>query len=204
MTYHNELIAMTPFSFHRSRLMKYFILTLKKMIRYLLKPLSFVPALCMMYLIFSFSAQPGAQSSQLSLSFGTRFITLLDKLFSLDLSADQITYYTALFHAYIRKFAHVTEYFLLAVSIALPPYVYRVRGFWLVLCAGFFCVAFACLDEYHQYFIPGRNCSPKDVLIDCIGIFPGIYLTRILGFLGRKTIFAPLALRPARSDKNSG
>ena len=35
--------------------MKYFLLTIKKMLRYLLKPLSFLPALCMMYLIFSFS-----------------------------------------------------------------------------------------------------------------------------------------------------
>lgn len=37
-----------------------------RILRALLKPLSFLPALCLMYMIFSFSAQDGATSSQLS------------------------------------------------------------------------------------------------------------------------------------------
>ena len=37
-----------------------------KVIRALLKPLSFVPALCLMYMIFSFSAQDSVTSSALS------------------------------------------------------------------------------------------------------------------------------------------
>lgn len=177
--------------------MKYFLLTIKKMLRYLLKPLSFVPALCMMYLIFSFSAQNGAESTQMSMTVGEKLIASANNLLQLDLDTAQIAYYTATFQYYIRKLAHITEYFLLAVSIALPLYVYRVRGFWLIVVAGLFCVGFACLDEYHQSFVGGRTSSLRDVGIDSIGIFIGIYTTRIFGFIGRKTIFAPLSLQRA-------
>lgn len=177
--------------------MKYIILTIKKTIRYLLKPLSFAPALCMMYVIYSFSAQPAAESSQLSMEVGKKLISSTSSFLNLDLDPAQIAYYTASLQFYIRKLAHITEYFLLAVSVALPLYVYRVRGFRLIVIAGIFCVGFACLDEFHQYFVAGRSATPRDVGIDSIGIFIGIYATRIFGFIGRKTIFAPLSLQRA-------
>lgn len=175
--------------------MKYILLTLKKMLRYLLKPLSFVPALCMMYVIFSFSAQTGTQSGNLSLTICQKLVSLANRLLKLNLDTAQLSHYVSTLHLYVRKLAHVTEYFLLAVSVALPLYVYRLRGFWLVIIAGLFCVCFAGLDEYHQSFVAGRVSSIKDVGIDSIGIFAGIYLTRIAGFLGRKTIFAPLSAK---------
>lgn len=54
-------------------------------------------------------------------------------------------------------------------------------------------MGFAYLDEYHQSFIAGRTPSKKDVMIDSAGAILGIFVTRIFGFIGRKTIFAPLA-----------
>ncbi len=183
--------------------MKYVLLTIKKLFRYLLKPLSFVPALCMMYLIFSFSAQDGAQSSQLSSLVGSKLLTQANHILDLEMDAAQIAHYTAALQFYIRKMAHITEYFLLAVSVALPLYVYRVRGFWLLLVAGIFCVGFAGLDEYHQSFVSGRSASLRDVGIDSIGIFAGIYITRIFGFIGRKTIFAPLSLQSPRHKRRT-
>lgn len=191
--------------------MKYFFLTIKKMLRFLLKPLSFLPALCMMYLIFSFSAQTGVQSSHLSLKISAKIVSVANRVLELGLDSAQTAHYVQSIHYYVRKLAHVTEYFLLAVSISLPLYVYRLRGFWLVIAAGIFCVGFACLDEYHQSFVAGRGPSAHDVVIDSIGIFTGIYLTRMLGFIGRRTIFAPLSLerrrgraqgRPSHPPKN--
>ena len=60
--------------------MKYFWLTIKKMFRFLLKPLSFVPALCVMYMIFSFSAQTADESGQLSMLVSEKVVLLLGKL----------------------------------------------------------------------------------------------------------------------------
>lgn len=179
--------------------MKYFLLTIKKMLRFLLKPLSFLPALCIMYLIFSFSSQTGAQSGRLSLKISTKIVTTANRILELGLDSAQTAQYVQSIHFHVRKMAHITEYFLLAVSISLPLYVYRLRGFWLVIAAGLFCVGFACLDEYHQSFVAGRGPSARDVGIDSIGIFTGIYLTRILGFIGRKTIFAPLSMEKKRN-----
>ena len=174
--------------------MKYFLLTIKKMLRYLLKPLSFLPALCMMYLIFSFSGQPGGQSSQTSLDAGLRLLSFLNRILHFESDPARLAALAGELQFYVRKLAHVTEYFLLAASVALPLYVYRIRGLWLVLTAGVFCVAFAFLDEYHQSFVPGRSASLRDVAVDSIGILIGIYVTRIGGFIGRKTIFSPLSL----------
>ena len=174
--------------------MKFFRLFIKKLLRYLLKPLSFVPALCMMYLIYTFSGQPAEVSSILSESVTEKILRLFFRILQYDVSQAQFLYYLELFHGLIRKCAHILEYFSLAIFITLPLYVYKLRGFKLVLFSALFCILFASLDEYHQTFVPGRSGSPRDVLIDSIGIFPGIYITRIFGWLGRMTIFKPLTL----------
>lgn len=175
--------------------MKYFLLFIKKTLRFVLKPLSFVPAIFVMYMIFRLSAQDGMTSSQLSYKVSTKIVTTADRLLEKDFSSEQIKHYAGQIHYYVRKLGHITEYFVLAVSVAFPLYVYRVRGFSLMLVAGLFCVAFAGLDEYHQSFVAGRGPSKRDVAIDSIGIFTGIILVRIVGWTGRMTIFRPLSNR---------
>ena len=174
--------------------MKYIGLFIKKLLRYLLKPLSFLPAIVVMYLIFSFSSQDGVSSARLSRMVSEKVVVTADQVLEKGWSAEQIAAYTEQIHYYVRKTAHVTEYFVLAVTVAFPLYVYGIRGLWLVLLAGVFCVSFAGLDEYHQSFVVGRGPSARDVAVDSIGILPGILLVRIVGFIGRKTIFRPLAL----------
>lgn len=173
--------------------MKYILIFIKKTLRFVLKPLSFVPALIVMYMIFRLSAQDGAASSQLSYKVSTKIVVTADKLLDKDLSTAEIKQYADKIHYLVRKFGHVTEYFILAVSVAFPLYVYGVRGFALMIVAGLFCVGFAGFDEYHQSFVAGRGPSKRDVAIDSIGIFIGIILVRIVGWTGRMTIFRPLS-----------
>ncbi len=173
--------------------MQYIKMFFKKFLRFLLKPLSFVPALLVMYMIVSFSAQDGVTSSQISGQVSDGIVAVLNEKLNLGFSEEQIAEYSGKIEHYVRKLAHVTEYFILAVSVAFPLYVYGLRGIALVLVAGIFCVSFAGLDEYHQSFVAGRSPSKRDVLIDSIGVILGITVTRIVGFVGRKTIFRPLA-----------
>lgn len=179
--------------FERLWIMKYILLFIKKTLRFVLKPLSFVPAILVMYMIFRLSAQDGASSSQLSLKVSTKIVVTADKVLKKNLSDEQIKHYAERIHYYVRKLGHVTEYFILAVSVAFPLYVYGVRGIPLMIVAGLFCVGFAAFDEYHQSFVRGRGPSKRDVTIDSIGIFIGIVLVRIVGWTGRMTIFRPLA-----------
>lgn len=173
--------------------MKYIWLFIKTLLRIVLKPLSFVPAILVMAMIFHFSSQGGTDSGALSYKVSVAAVKVVDKVMDKEWSEEQIADYAERYHFRVRKLAHFTEYFILAVSVAFPLYVYGMRGVWLVIFAGAFCVGFACFDEYHQSFVAGRTPSKRDVLIDSCGVFLGILVTRIIGFIGRKTIFAPLA-----------
>ena len=166
---------------------------LKAFLRALLKPLSFLPALFMMYVIYSLSGQDGVTSAGLSLKVSVKVVELASKIFDHPLSTEEILQYADLIHFLIRKCAHVTLYFLLAISVSFPLYVYGLRGIPLMLVAGGFCIAFACGDEYHQSLVEGRGPSKQDVMIDSIGVIAGVILVRIVGFIGRMTIFKPLS-----------
>lgn len=69
---------------------------------------------------------------------------------------------------FIRKLAHLTEYFilyLLTFRLLRQYYALPVAlGFaWLI------CVGYAATDEYHQTFIYGRGGQVADVGVDSIG-----------------------------------
>lgn len=159
--------------------------------KHLLKPLSFLPAILMMYMIFAFSAEQGVDSAALSYKVSHKIVEAVDTVGEFDWSEETVAHYADKIHTLVRKTAHMTEYALLAMAVSLPLYVYGLRGILLMIVAGGFCVAFAGLDEYHQTFVSGRSGQLRDVLIDSIGIFAGIIFVRITGFIGRKTIFRP-------------
>jgi VanZ family protein len=67
----------------------------------------------------------------------------------------------------IRKLGHVTGYALLTALWA-----WALRGMIrrpLLVAVGI-ALAYACTDELHQTFVSGREGTPRDVLIDAIGI----------------------------------
>ena len=90
------------------------------MLRTILKPFSFVPALLLMYMIFSFSAQEGAVSSELSYKVSVKIVECADYLFDTDLDYYQIDAWANRIHGVTRKLAHMTEYFALAIAVSFP------------------------------------------------------------------------------------
>lgn len=160
---------------------------LKKIILFILKPLSFLPAIIMMYVIFSFSAQSGVNSGNLSSIVSHKIVEIGNEVLQKNLEEWEIDEIAGEIEYPVRKAAHMTEYFILAVTVSLPFYVYGLRGFGLVLVAGLICVGFACGDEYHQSFVEGRGPSIRDVGIDSIGVFLGITAVRICCW----TVLAP-------------
>ena len=148
--------------------------------KHFLRWLSILPALLMLLLIFGFSAQDGATSGSLSYKVSYWIVCLFDRIFSLDYSELSLLAKAEDIQLLIRKLAHVTEYFLLTLSIFLPLRIWipyqgisstgRLYLFRLVLPAGILSLLFAGLDEFHQSFVPGRCGTPLDVLVDSIGI----------------------------------
>ena len=91
---------------------------------------------------------------------------------------------------YVRKLAHITEFAILFTLVrwALATTV-ESRREQVVRTISSFSLAFlyACSDEYHQSFVPGRSSSFGDVAIDSIGMW-----------LAAAINFAPLAFRRKR------
>ena len=145
----------------------------------LLKPFSFAPAILMMCVIYSFSAQTGDVSGALSYKISYQIVETKNEILASGKSLEQLSQEAAGIEFYVRKAAHMTEYFLLAIAVSFPLYVYRIRGFWLFLIAGIICVGFAGLDEYHQSFVSGRTPAIKDVCFDSGGSLIGIILVQL-------------------------
>lgn len=84
----------------------------------------------------------------------------------------------------IREFAHVFLYFCLGTSFSLLAFTFsfrKKRAYFLFPSAGAF--VYACLDELHQYFVPGRVAAAEDVLLDSVGILSATAICCLLFFL---------------------
>lgn len=143
----------------------------------ILKGLTFLPPLCIMCLIFYFSGQDSQASSSVSYPVTHKFVLFWDRVLSLDLSLEQKIYYTAVYHATVRKLAHVTLYLMLSVSLYIPFRAFRLARprLWVVAV----CMLYAVSDEIHQLFSLGRYATPVDVLIDTAGACLGLLLAEL-------------------------
>jgi VanZ family protein len=84
---------------------------------------------------------------------------------------------------FLRKGAHIIEYTVLTALV-----LRALRQTWrhwpwrqATFVATAVVVLYACSDEFHQSFVPGRGPSPVDVLIDSVGVIVGIYFMRRIG-----------------------
>ena len=69
-------------------------------------------------------------------------------------------------HLMVRKAGHVTEYSILAILLARATLaIVQTRRAWFAISLTLVAVV-AISDEFHQTFVPGRNGSPADVLLD--------------------------------------
>lgn len=140
-----------------------------------------LPVLVWMCLIFS------ASSDRMSFQHSSRLVgPFLHWLFP-HLSDESV-------HAvvmFVRKCAHLTEYAVLALLLwralrksAQPgpaPWQWSKAGLVLALVA-----LYAASDEFHQAFVPSREASVWDVLLDTTGAAIGLLCLWAVGRLRRR------------------
>ncbi|EQB4340092.1 VanZ family protein [Clostridium botulinum] len=133
----------------------------------------FIPSFIWMVIIFTFSNQPGESSNK-----NNFFVADVLTKGKIDLFK-HIDY--NFFNFLIRKAAHITEYFILFM---LLYYAFK-KTFYknLKIKAAIITILYACTDELHQLFIPGREGKIRDVLIDSIGVFIGVFFIYIFKFI---------------------
>lgn len=80
----------------------------------------------------------------------------------------------------VRKVAHFTEYMILAYLVFNVLEFHCESNKRVIMFSILFVFIYASSDEIHQYFVPGRECAFRDVVIDTLG---GITSTLITSFL---------------------
>ena len=74
----------------------------------------------MMYIIFSFSAQTGEVSGNLSYKISYQIVETKNELLNTGKSYEELAYEAEQIHYYVRKAAHMTEYCLLCLLYTSP------------------------------------------------------------------------------------
>lgn len=125
-----------------------------------------------MTVIFLFSAQNADDSSRFSEGF---ISTLLGRLFETMLPQFGLDYKFV-----IRKYAHVFEYFCLGVSMYMLLHEIQPKNYLFpAIGTETLCFLYACTDEWHQTFVPGRSGRFVDTFVDAIGISTAVILMSV-------------------------
>lgn len=126
-----------------------------------------------MGLIFFMSNQPANISNSQS-----NFIIELIKKMGVHINEQNIEGITT----FIRKGAHFSEYTILGILgyNVIRYYIYTRKARFLALVL---VVVYACSDEIHQIFIPGRAGRFTDIIIDSCG---GAFAFLIIVFINMK------------------
>ena len=135
------------------------------------KLLFWLPAACIAAAIFWFSAQPAAESTEMSDTVSHLILLLGTKLGFFHGNPAQYADLIELMSFPVRKTAHMTEYlvFYCAVRFGLHFTYQPLNVKRRLLTALAIVFLYACTDEFHQLFVPGRAGRFTDVLIDCFG-----------------------------------
>ena len=123
------------------------------------KTLKWALLIIWMIIIFAFSQLPGDVSDEQS-----HAVIYIFNLLGLSLDS----FFGDLANFAVRKASHFSEYFilfLLALNLT-KMYFNKWKSRNIALLVVFL---YACSDEFHQIFIPGRTAAFRDVLIDTCG-----------------------------------
>ena len=130
-----------------------------------------------MILIFFFSNQPSVESDGVSDGIMSKIINIVEVVTNYEFSDEQIDNIYEYGITPLRKLAHFSIYFVLGILFYLLIKQYDLELNKTLIISLLFCIMYACSDEIHQLFIFGRSGEIRDVLIDSLGSFLGIFLT---------------------------
>ena len=172
----------------------------RKVLRILLPVMTMV----WMCLIFRMSAQPADDSAELSLSVGEMIGRFLIPDFDSWPEEEQTAWASRIDHP-VRKLAHGMEYMILGILLTLDARIYAREGRRMIqkhisdrpakagrkelllseAAIWMTGTLYACTDEWHQLYVPGRSCQFRDILIDSGGVLAGMLLTGLTAEIRR-------------------
>lgn len=127
--------------------------------------------------IFGFSEQNGEQSTGLSRSITLSVLNTFDD-YNEPLTETQEAQVLNVEHI-IRKLAHFTIYTILGLLLMSLTETFDFTNKKRLLLSVLIGFLYACLDEFHQSFTPGRTPLFTDVFIDTLGVIVGSLIVLI-------------------------
>ena len=124
------------------------------------KHLNWILVIGWMIVIFMFSSQVGEVSNE-----NNKFVIYVFNLIGVDLNG----IFGALSDFIVRKASHFTEYFILYILLYRAMDIKKNLGIKVFIGAILIVFLYACSDEFHQAFVPGRGPAFRDVLVDTCG-----------------------------------
>lgn len=155
--------------------------------------------------IFYFSAQQKNDSDKQTVFV----IDVLNRIFGLNLSQGETVSGFGILKTVdflIRKSAHFTEYFILGILsfLAFRDISDRFKKSAVIrpVIASVFCLLYAASDEIHQYFVPGRACKAKDVLIDFSGSVAAVLICLLICAVRNRTKLRREKISDGKQDES--
>lgn len=156
------------------------------------KILTAVLIACLAYvyiMIFNLSADNAKESSEISVKVMDFFVDIYYKLKGEGGGNAVLAQNAVPLEKVIRKAAHFTEYAAVGfLSFSIAVLWVRNIGSGIGIIAVQLLLS-GMLDELHQYFVPGRYASFKDVLIDFAGGMAGIGVVLFVRWCKRFFVF---------------
>lgn len=142
---------------------------------------------CLMVLSLSFiffnSSQDGNKSNLRSNNFIEKIVTVVEENNDYIHINQKVHINMKEFNLVIRKFAHGFEFAMLSIILFNCFYLFSKNKNKNIKYILILILLFAMMDEFLQLYIPGRNSSVKDVIIDFIGGCFGIIIIKILNYI---------------------
>lgn len=133
-----------------------------------------VLAVLWMSVIFILSGQNKEESGAISGGMRDRVLDISGWFLHLNIDEETLAQLAITVERIIRKSAHMAEFAILAILLYLwigRWQLERVRRFWIAAGLTAF---YACTDEFHQLFVPGRAGLLSDVMVDSLGAVLGL------------------------------
>lgn len=151
---------------------------------------AWIPSICIMIIIFRFSASVADDSSKTSLSLTDIVVDIVEEFTDKTVTEESQIY--GLIHHIVRKTGHFLEYMALGCISVLPfalafiknPAI-NFQNIKIFLCSELFAAFYACTDEVHQLFVEGRDGNILDVGIDSMGALAGIFAGFVFWHIGK-------------------
>ena len=142
-----------------------------------IKHIFIIPVIIWMIVVFKYSNEPSDTSKIKSLNITKKIVEILLTNRITEEDKNELIKNT---DKIVRKLAHYLLYLVGGIVIMIYLSQFKIQENRKILYSTIIGSIYACTDEVHQLFIPGRTGKLADVWIDSLGIVTGVCICLLI------------------------